>query len=309
MKWLFGFLATTLLTCPCEAGWQSRDSNYNVVIVSGGGGAYTGPGDVATAQGISQALVWWGLQAYSAAKAGTKAANICNAGDANCADVNSLANGNFDVATAQGAPLNCGGAGGTCTIKTLYDQTGALSCFSTPCDVTQATIASRPTLVFNCSSTNPCMACGGAALLQGSGGFPSTNQPFTYSLIVKRTGGSGSFTTAMEISGGGNDLLQFANSANTMRMFGGASLSATVSDNSFHGIQAVWNSTSSDLNVDGTSNTGNAGTGSIVTFWQLCSDGANAMTGNLEEAGVWGIAFSGTNSSAINTNQHSRFGF
>jgi hypothetical protein len=26
--------------------WQSRDSNYNKNVTSGGGGSYTGPGDV-----------------------------------------------------------------------------------------------------------------------------------------------------------------------------------------------------------------------------------------------------------------------
>src|SRR5258706_14710917 len=149
-------------------------------------GGYQGPGNVVTTGWI----FWFGLRAFSAATAGTKAANICNSGDANCADVNTLANGNFDVATATGAPLNCGGAGGTCTIKTLYDKSGATNC-TTACDFTQATIASRPTLVFNCINTTlPCIRWGGST---GSMVTPNLTsiffQPYTVSVIFKNTSG------------------------------------------------------------------------------------------------------------------------
>src|SRR5262249_23860887 len=112
----------------------------------GRGSSYVGPLDVVGASKICASL-----RACSAALAGTKVANICNSGDANCADLNSLANGDFDVTTAQGSPLNWGGAGGTCTIKWLYNQPAGLNCSGgTTCDMLNNTAANRPTLVFNC---------------------------------------------------------------------------------------------------------------------------------------------------------------
>src|ERR1700733_9426847 len=44
--------------------------------------SYTGPGDV-----VPGALAWWGLRAYGAATAGTKAINICRASDSTCEDI------------------------------------------------------------------------------------------------------------------------------------------------------------------------------------------------------------------------------
>jgi hypothetical protein len=130
----------------------------------GGAPAYSGPGDVTTGWSF-----WVGLRALSGATAGTKSANICNSGDANCADVNTLANGNFDVATATGAPLRCGGTGGTCTIKTLYDKVSTNN-------LTQTTIANRPTLHLNCLNTSlPCADFASGAFMQsGNVSFSQT---------------------------------------------------------------------------------------------------------------------------------------
>jgi hypothetical protein len=174
--------------------------------------AYAGLGDVNPSAYLSV-----GLRAYTAATAGTKAANICNSGDANCADVNSLVNGNFDVATAQGTPLNCGGAGGTCTVKTLYDKSGSLNCGGSACDFTNATAANRPTLVFNATGAGrACMAFNGSQFLT-SPAATTINQPFSVASYLERTG---NFTSLGNVISSANVVDNFqmgpGGSANTV---------------------------------------------------------------------------------------------
>jgi hypothetical protein len=95
-------------------------------------GGYTGPGDI-----VSGATAWWGIRAYKTAGLGTKVANICNSTggtDVGCADFNSNATtGIIESKTVSG--ITCPGA--NCTVKILYDQSGALSCSSAACDASQ----------------------------------------------------------------------------------------------------------------------------------------------------------------------------
>ena len=63
---------------------------------SSGGGAYVGPGDSGIQPG---AAAWIGLRAYSLAKAGTKAINLCDNAGANCSDESTNASGNLVVGT------------------------------------------------------------------------------------------------------------------------------------------------------------------------------------------------------------------
>ena len=79
-----------------SAFWQSRDSNYNKKVVTGGGGGYTGPGDVVAA------TAWYGMRAYTAAKAGGGAS------------------------TTKVADVTGTGVGGTCTIFLKGDGTGGV---------------------------------------------------------------------------------------------------------------------------------------------------------------------------------------
>jgi hypothetical protein len=271
---------------------------------SGGGSSAGFPGNV-----VSGSKGWWGFRAFSTAYATAlgKIANICNAGDANCADVSSTSGGDFNVATATGAPLNCGGAGGTCTIKTLYDQSGALACTgAVACDVTNATVAARPTLVLNCSGSLPCMACTATQSLSSVATFPGATipQPNTVSTVSKRTSG-----VALSIVADGGALFGF-DGANTAALYAGAvaDSAATVTDNALHAIQYVLNDGNSTITADGSSTTGlapgntiNWGSGTRTTL--LCNT-ANPFTGQVMEAGVWGTAFSATQQANMNTNQH-----
>jgi hypothetical protein len=304
--WVAAFVSVCLIT-PAEAGWQSRDSNYNTVFTAGGGGGpYVGPGDV-----VSGARMWWGLRAYSAATAGTKIANICNA-SAICADINSTASGDFDIATAQGGTLNCGGAGGTCTIKTFYDQTAGNNCTAATCDITDNfSSANRPTLVFNCIGTKVCLSYNGTAnSLATQTAVTSISQPVTFSGIANSTN-TGAQQALVTTNGGGSAQVGYRNSANNQVFsYAGSVLAATASDGSFHALQAVFNGGSSDINVDGTQNTGTAGTNVATGSGYLGSAGATQfLNGKVTEAGTWPIGFSSTQSSNMSSNQHSYWGF
>lgn len=308
MRSVFIPLALVLSGSTALGGWQSRDSNYNKSI--GGAAAYAGPGDV-----VAGALYWNGLRAYSLAKAGTKAANICNSGDANCADINTLANGKFDVATAQAGTTNCGGSGGTCTVKILYDQSGNTSCSgATACDLTQATEALRPVLTFSCSGLGtgePCMTFDGTSQFLTHAGF-AQSQPYTISWVANstNTGAQQVFLSAQDIF-----LMGYANAgANTALCYAGSVLSAAASDGAWNAIQGVVNNSGSpqgDCNVNGTPTTGSPGTNTITGATILMGNysASNYFKGTGIEGGMWGSAFSGANSSAMSTNQHTAWGF
>ncbi len=265
---------------------------------------YSGPGDV-----NAGAFLWVGLRAYSRATAGTKAANICNSGDANCADVNSLANGDFDVATAQAAPLSCGGAGGTCTIKTLYDKSGNTNCNSAACNFTQATIAKRPTLSFNCTAANKaCMVFNGSSqVLATSGSVTIFAQPFSYATYAKTTAAA---TTAILVYETVTSNLQLAklNVADTMYMYdGSANASFPATDNSFHTIQAVYHHPNSYAVVDGVTNTaaissflGNAG--NPLQIGAADAAACCYWTGPINELGLWTIDPPAPILAAVNSN-------
>lgn len=269
--------------------------------------AYVGPGDV-----VSGARFWYGLRAYSLATAGTAAARICNSGDANCADVNTLANGDFDVATATGAPLNCGGAGGTCTIRTLYDQTGGNNCSASTCNLGNATIGNRPTLSFNCIGSKPCMTFTSASsqVLTAATSLTSTITPHTYSAVAQTTN-TGAARHLIGTNAATATQLGYPATNNTVQGFSGSSRTATASAGSYHALQAVLG-TSADMNVDGTSTTGNTGTAGLLTATISIGaiSGTQFMSGQILEAGGWNnLGFSAGQSTSMSANQRAYWGF
>ena len=166
-----------------SAFWQSRDSNYNIAI-SGGGGAYTGPANV-----VSGASYWYGLFAYNSADRGNALVNVCNSTggiDIGCADLFSDATtGALVSATVSG--ITCPGI--NCTVKTAYDRSGANNC-SGPCNLTQATVGARPSLLASQIGSLPALVCNGSApssLLLVSVTTLSVVQPFTISAVAEQT--------------------------------------------------------------------------------------------------------------------------
>ncbi len=270
--------------------------------------AYTGPGDV-----VSGAITWYGLRAYSANKTGTNAANICNSTggvDVLCVNMATSATGNLILSLIGG--ISCASLGSNCTVKTLYDQTGALKCVgaTTACDVTNATIATRPTLLPNCIGSLPCLSCPGGKVLQSPTG-PTQAQPYSAAGVAQR---SGAFTTIGTWLSDYQNLNSFAASANTAYMNAGTAFTkASVPDSAFHAIQNVFNGASSSISVDslGTS-TGNAGANAFNNgqAMNVCNDGfALSLTGFFAEGGFWPVAFSAGQIANLNSNQHTYWGF
>jgi hypothetical protein len=290
-------------------GWCSAANAQSNIIgsgiigdvkVSGGGGGYTGPGDV-----VSGAFAWWGLRAYSSATTGTKAAHICNAGDANCADINTLSNGNFDVTTAQGAPLNCGGTGGTCTVSILYDQTGNGH------DVNKtAIIAERPTLVFSCLGSLPCMnfVTGSSQHLNTPGNF-TVAQPYTFSYTCMLPSNPAATQGVVGVSAIG---VSYVRSTPDIQMFAGSAFNdAAISATVWFASQNIFNGASSTNYTNGGSASGNAGTGAGGGTLTIGDDGSgNYLNGKMTEAGIWNsTGFSSGQQSSMNSNQRTYWGF
>lgn len=268
---------------------------------------FQGPADI-----VAAPFACISLRACSLALATTKVANICNLGDVNCADVKTLINGDFDVATAQGSPLNCGGAGGTCTIKTWYDQIGTGCAGSAQCSVTNATVANRPTLVFNCFGTKPC-AQFTLALSQTLQGIASASTviPQTVSFVAER---SGNFTNNQYVlQSGGSYQFGWKNVANTFNVYtGGANAiqpTVAASDGAVHSVQAIVNGASSNLNIDGVDNTGT--TLGTSTLGPITVGGGTGtfVNGPVGEIIVYSnLAFTSGNNSAMCHNQRMYWG-
>lgn len=291
---------------------------------SGGGPPYAGPGDV-----VSGATAWYGLRAYSLAKAGTKAINLCDNTGANCADISTGANGKLNNPGTLGA--NTCSSTNTCLIKTWYDQSGALACGGAACDVTQTTAANMPSLTWSCLNGLPCAVFGGTQFNVAAATAASWTSG-TYSIVAIRTA---LFTTAGIIltigTTGGQTNLNFRQAASTMQMFQGTAgqTVANITDSNYHAFQAIFNGASSNLMCGGTAGTncsaagtnnaispGTTATGasSIICLGAgvstgACSTGSTPLTGQVTEAGMWaGTIFNGTQQTNMNANQYAFWG-
>jgi hypothetical protein len=258
-----------------------------------GGASYTGPGDCSGC--VTSAFAWGGLRAFSAAKRGSNAVNACNSTGGGDVCVNLVTDAVTGALVAQS--VNGGTCPGTnCTVHTIYDQSGNTNCSGpAACDWVQATVANRPTLDANCIGSLPCMTFGSPKRLL-AGIIAAQAQPFTVSLVVNMNAAD-NFVSAF-VSGAEVDAL----TPNTTRIFAGASLAVTVAAGTFHGVQSVFNGASSDVNVNGTSNTGAAGSGSLTVNSNL-SLGDTVFAGKMIEVGIFLSAFSTAQSVAENTNQ------
>lgn len=276
---------------------------------------FTGPGDV-----VSGAYAWWGLRAYSSAKAGTKAINLCDDTGANCVDI--LTNASTGKLNSPGTlGVNNCNTSGSCVIATFYDQSGSTNCSGVACDITQATNAARPTLLFSCINSLPCAVFSGVAnqKLESTSTVASLAATVSMSAVANRTG---TFTTAGNILavGAANAInLNFRQVASAVQMFAGTAgiFASNITDSNFHAFQAVFNGASSNLMCGGSAGTScsNAGTNNSLSPGSIASDAsgkfaiglnaasANSLTGDITEVGMWNSVFNGTQQTNMNSNQ------
>lgn len=278
----------------CKAGFCSP-----VAVAAG----YSGPGDV-----VSGALAWWGFRCYNAAYSGnvadiwdsstgstTETLLTCSAGGTVNQTINSLA-------------TTCAVA---CSVKQMYDQSGAASCSSAACNLSQATNSRRPALTTSCQNSKPCLVCAGSLIFVSDPVALTQAQPFTISAVGERTGAFSSFGDIYSNDSGGTQV-GFSNSANNALEYAGTVQSATAADSAWHSLQFVINGASSLIYVEGTSTSASPGAATLASGGHgICADnnnGGNPATGNVTEVGIWG-AFSPSQASAMTANQRAYWGF
>lgn len=296
-------LALGLIIPAGAAGWFP-------LVVRPAAVGYTGPGDV---QALSGTSAFWGLRALSSATRGNKIANVCTLVTAvdTCVDMSSDATtGNMVITTIPGASA-CNNSTQICNVKILYDQSGLNGCNSNsaPCNLTQATVATRPTIVISCLGSLPCMDFNGSQHLDNGTPFGNV-QPFTFSAVAERTG---AFTSFGDIFGSGTaGQIQFLynSSANSVGQYAGTLTFVTASDSAFHAIQNVFATTASSvIRIDSTETTGLSQSGNSFGTQLVMGGDNNLCTCRIAELMEYNATMSSGNRSTMNSNQHTYWGF
>lgn len=284
-------LSWTLLSAitaavPDLAYWQSRDSNYNSDVGTGG---FQGPGDIA-----SGAIAFYSCgRAYNAAYAIANGA-ACDIVDtatglASCTipiDDDGFAN-LLDVVCPTAAPVVnvvtfCTVTHVGCSVSKMYDQTG------TGNHVVQATLANMPRLTFSAQNGLPCPAgTNNAAVALISAGNISPALPVTFTSVFDITG---SFTTNQRLWAAGAQ--QRHSTTNTLATSNGTSVPLTVADSAFHAALSVFSATAPLIAVDSSANTSTSTTGTnainnLVTFMNFSTPTTGLLAGFECEMGIW----------------------
>lgn len=278
-----------MAAAPVAAFWQSRDSNYNANVGTGG---FQGPGDIA-----SGAIAFYSCgRAYNAAYAVANSA-LCDIVDTTTGLATCTMSSDDDgfvnllaVVCPTGAPLVnvmtfCTVTHVGCSVTKMYDQTG------TGNHVVQATLANMPGLTFNAQNGLPCVAGGTASQRLASAGNISQSAPFTMMGVAER--GSG-FTTIQTIQSNANtNFLRFGGSANQVTAGSSTAVNLTATDSAFHALLAVVSATAPLFAVDSSANTSTSTLGSTA---MSSTEGIAGRTNGLSpllassflcEAGIW----------------------
>lgn len=247
------------------------------VHAAGGGGGYSGPGD------LKSYNIWVGTYAYSAATRGAAVVNVCNGGV--CGDLSTHATTGLLVTSTNinGAP--CDDSGHVCTIKTWYNQGASGATY----DFTQATAGSRATLLVSCTGLTGA-ACGTAtgAVYETTSNYAQA-APYSLAWVGNRNAGTGANVTAIGdgasavVAGGG-----FFGANNDAYCNAGSNLNPSVTDAVWHGFACNINGASSNLTVDVTNSSGNAGSSSMsghAFIWDYGGGGRN-WQGKLASMGI-----------------------
>lgn len=194
-------------------------------------------------------------------------------------------------------------------VTKLYDQSGNAR------DASQATAANQPQLLLTggTSSTLPTMVFthGSVQYLQ-TGTISSVTQPHTYSVVYKRTTVAANSTVISSYNGSGSTVL-LTGTSDIVDLYAGNTLGVAAVENTWHAVQAVANGINSVIRSDGTETAGDAGSSATFTAIGIGNDPNNAfgwaLNGAISEAALWPVGFSPGNRTAVNSNQHSYWGF
>lgn len=251
---------------------------------------YQGPGDI-----TSGAIAFYSVgRAYNAAYAAAQSplADIVDTatGLATCTikvGTNGFANLTATVCPTSAPTVNivtfCTVMHVGCSITKLYDQTGNGN------DVVQSG-TNGPTLAFNAQNGLPCAAGNGNGINIKTVGNVVQAAPFTRMAVVERTG---NVTTRQDIIDSVSPTrLAFTNSANSVTINNGATVSLSATDSAFHALIAVASGTAPLFAVDSsvTISTSSNGTTSLsgpLSVMNSVAAGQPLTNGFMCEAGIW----------------------
>ena len=260
--------------------------------------SYTGAGDI-----VPGALAYGGLRAYTAALASSNTAliDIVDSGNANLTTIHAVSSGGPNTSEISGWS-----GSGTKFITKISDQTGNGNHWL------QATVANMPILTANVIGSLYGMQFDNASsqiLITATGG-PDQSQPFTFSYVAKRTGNTSALNSVLYQS---NVIAGFDNTADAVFVYAGSLQGGiAASDNAFHAVQNIFDGASSDVVVNGSSNSVSPGPGALASASSIYFGGDNinrCVTGFIQEGGIWSIGFSAGQKTSMNSNQHTYWGF
>lgn len=284
-----------LASWPALAQVPTTGAGRGAPSSSGPPPSYTGPVDI-----VASPTAIYALRAASAAIAaagtqkivnvsasGTTPANVtCDilvASNGGLANTANCSTGSFN---GTAAATFCAIGSGSCIVETWYDQGGG--------GLNQSINTGTVALTFSCIGALPCLTFNGAGFLCNTS-FPTVAQPITvahaFSAIATNTAyplwasnSSNIFTVFNDSSTSG----YMAYRAPTDVFLGGGTIPSGL-----HTFQAVFNSSSSASDLDGTLITGtNPGTDGMAGFMCIgVSSGVGNYTGSISEIDVYPIAF------------------
>lgn len=260
---------------------------------AGGGGAYTGPGD------ITAFTFWCGLRAYSAATAGTAAIRIVDSSGLNPTDINTLANGTLDSSTL----ATWIGAHGTASVTKWYDKVSTN-------DLVQATVANMPVITANALNTSYGITFTAASTTQLiSGSTVTASQPVSAVTVVQPTNTTGAkdFFSIIDASYL-NGVLGEKNGTN-LRMYAGSNADKAMTV-AWHAVQMIFNGASSLSAIDGSESTVSAGAQNISAqqIYVGNSKPGAPMDGMMMEFGFIAGTITSGNRTSLNSNMHAAYG-
>lgn len=311
IAWLaFAFLTLTNPATgqsPIPAFPPGMFQNRSALNAAGGGGGFTGVGDV-----VSGWKFYAGLRAFSAADRGNRLVNACNSTggvDVGCADLSSdVTTGDLVPATVSG--ITCPGA--NCTAKILYDRSGALNCGGSACDVTSPNVSERASLVASCIGSKACLQWTATGQTEGPHSaltFTAIPQPFTFSFIFNLTSSAAS-ADIMACPVGG--VFATTDTGPNFNNFAGSTATAAISTATSYSNQSVFNGASSDIVINGTSNVVNPGTSGCATNdsirigWDSFNHTGTAKSG---EYAILPSAMTSGQKTSVTSNQRAYWGF
>lgn len=249
---------------------------------------YQGPVDA-----VAGATHYWGLRAVTLASIGANAVELRESGGNTLQTFATIAGGGLDlaaIATFKGA--------NNLFVRRIYDQIGTDH-------MIQASNSVQPPFILNIAAggTLPVLQIlTGGQYLETTLAGGAISQPYTLSAVARRTTG----TADSYIMGGGSTGVQFATTSGRISTFSGSGAFVDGNtENVFHSINIAYNGASSDMNIDGTSNSKSPGTGTVgATIGFLAQSGQGSATNTeMVEHIIYSSALSSANLTALDVNQ------